>query len=243
LPQAWKEGDPVSEARKAALTEVVRRSGKGKPDSTKKSRCEINAKTNEQLDQDVISAAKAASEKAAREKVEAAKSAAAEAKRQKEEAAQREKDARDKAEQERKQAVQEKRDAEQAVRDHVKEIRDGIQDGSIKLLSATDLSAQTHKWDGKKIITTLSCFYADAGEYRCVGGRMRMDFGSFEPDVAEEGLKRNCDTISKSQRRSCLVKILFTYNGFDEMDIGSGLFGGKLTVVKPQFGSGEILPK
>ncbi|MGO9944425.1 MAG: hypothetical protein ACLPIC_16905 [Rhodoblastus sp.] len=241
LPQVWKEDDPISDIRKAALAEILRWAASG--DIIKKGRCEINAKTDAQLEQD----AKDAVEKAARDKVEAAKQAAAEEKRQREETlaeAKRQRAeaiAREKRDHEA--AEQAKREAAQAARDHVKEIRDGINDGSIHVLSATDLSAQTHKWDGQKIITSLSCFYADAGEYRCVGGRMRIDFTSFEPDAAEEALKRNCDTISKSQRRSCMVKILFTYDGFDEMDIGGGIFGGKVTVVKSQSGSGEILTK
>jgi hypothetical protein len=241
LPQVWKEGDPVSNIRKGALADVL--IWTYNPDLIALNRCKINAKTDTQLEQD----AKEAVEKNKRDKVEAAKQAAVEEKHQREEALAEAKRQREEAiameKQVREAAGQHTREAAQAARDHAKEIRDGIKDGSIKILSATDLSAQTHKWDGKKIITNLSCFYADAEEYRCVGGRVRIDFSSFEPDSAEESFKANCDTITKSQRRSCSLRILFTYAGFDEMDVGAGLFGGKITVVEPQFKSGEILSK
>jgi hypothetical protein len=242
LPQAWKEGAPMPAVRKAALAAITRE-WSAKPDVFKKLRCETNAKTDEQLSSEAKAAEAEAAAKAARDKL----AAEAEAKRQREEAAAQEKREKEEAiataKREREEAEQAKREAAQAVIDHAKEIRDGIKDGSIRVLSATDLSAQTHKWDGKKIITTLSCFYADSGDYRCVGGHLRIDFSSFEPDDVEEHFKNNCDTITKSQRKLCSLKLLFTYDSFDEMDTGGGFYGGKITVVKPQFGSGEVLSK
>jgi hypothetical protein len=230
LLQVWKEGDVLSEVRKTALDDVVRWTGD--TNVMAKNRCSVNSRTDAQLEID----ARAEAEKASREKADAAKQSAIEENRQREEKVAG-------AKRQREQEIEQSRSAEQDARDHAKDVRAGIKDGSINLLSAADLSAQTHKWDGQKIVTTLSCFYADADDFRCVGGRMRIDFASFEPDDAEATFKKNCDTITKSQRRACSLKILFTYEGFDEMDVGGGLFGGRITVVQAASKSGEILPK
>jgi len=234
------------------------------PDAFAKGRCELNAKADDQLDRVAKVVAAANTEIDVPDKAEAAKPTApaeketrdpaqavdqpaddqkgnshdalAEAKRQREEAIAHEK---------RYQMAlkKEKREAAEATRIRLKKIRDGIRDGSIRPLKASRLSDKTHKWDGKNIVATLSCFYAAAGEYRCVRGHVRADFSYFEPEAAEEGFKANCDTIAKSQRRSCSLKILFKYVGFNETVIGAGPLRVKITVVQPQFKSGEILSR
>jgi type IV secretory pathway VirB10-like protein len=118
LPQVWKEGDPLSDIRKGALAENLRWAANG--DVIKKDRCQINAKTDAQLEQDT----KEAVEKAKRDKAEAAKQAATEEKHQREDALAEAKRQREEAiaqgKRDREAAEQEKRESVQAARDHAK---------------------------------------------------------------------------------------------------------------------------
>ena len=86
---------------------------------------------------------------------------------------------------------------------------------------------QTKKWAGKKVQGTFSCFYADVDEFRCIANRARVDFTSLEPPEARKRLEDQCDTIERSNRKTCTVNIQFTY---EESDIRqNGLF--QMTVI------------
>jgi hypothetical protein len=124
----------------------------------------------------------------------------------------------------------------------LKRIADAFSSSSdFKVISAADLSVQSHKWDQKIIQVELSCFYADAGDFRCTGPHSRVDFTSLYPDSEREIIERDCDTITKSQTRKCRRTLRFTYEGFEEMDVG-GLFG-KITVARAGLNIGVIMPR
>lgn len=107
-------------------------------------------------------------------------------------------------------------------------------------ISAGDLSVQTHKWDMKILQVELNCFYADAGDFRCTGPRSRVDFTALYPDSERKIIERDCDTIDKSQTRRCRRTLRFTYESFEEMDVGG--FLGKLTVARAGLNLGVIMP-
>lgn len=184
-------------------------------------------------------AREAAARKAKEDKERAAREAAEEKERALREAKEEKERALREAREEKERAAREAREAREAAAEAARERREGIKNGSIVVLSASDLAAQTHKWDGKQIITTLSCFYADTDEYRCVGGGARVDFSSLEPSASRERIERNCDTISKSISRRCKVRVQFEYAGYTEMETGG--FFRKLTVVLPAAGLGTII--
>ncbi len=98
-----------------------------------------------------------------------------------------------------------------------------------KKLNATDLSVQTHKWDGKSIQTTVACFYADAEDYRCaVGGLgaadtlVRIDVTKIDPPEMKKVVEDNCDTIEKMKTRACRFVITFTYAANDRQEKADG---------------------
>ena len=107
-------------------------------------------------------------------------------------------------------------------------------------VSSQDLAVQTHKWDGKTIEVVLSCFYADLADYRCVGRGARVDLTTIEDEKSRAYIEKNCDTISKSDKRACTVTVRFVYESFDTMDTN---FGGKLTVIAAKDGVGTVLLK
>ncbi|WP_457798140.1 hypothetical protein [Methylocystis sp. S23] len=107
-------------------------------------------------------------------------------------------------------------------------------------ISAGDLSVQTHKWDMKILQVELNCFYADVGDFRCTGPRSRVDFTALYPDSERKMIERDCDTIDKSQTKKCRRTLRFTYEGFEEMDVGG--FLGKLTVARAGLNLGVIMP-
>ena len=103
-----------------------------------------------------------------------------------------------------------------------------------KRLNADDLGVQTHKWEGKSILTTAQCFYADKDEYRCgvINSRglmgdgttfVRIDFSQIDPPEMKKVIEDSCDTVEKMSSRTCRVQIVFTYSGYhsDEKTDGS----------------------
>lgn len=108
-------------------------------------------------------------------------------------------------------------------------------------VAAGDLEAQTHKWVGKVVETKLGCFYADVDEFRCFSGRFRVDFATFFPAAAQSAIQRDCDTISKSQRRSCVVTLRFKYVDYAPMDMPG--FVGRINVVTAKDNVGYIVKK
>src|SRR3954454_23182917 len=84
----------------------------------------------------------------------------------------------------------------------------------ITKLEGGDLAVETSKWKGKKIETVMSCFYADVEDYRCVGGRARLDFSTISNEEGKQLLEKNCDTIKKSSRDICTVRIRFVYEDY-----------------------------
>lgn len=87
-------------------------------------------------------------------------------------------------------------------------------------LSPIDLAAQTHKWDGKTVETTLRCFYADVNEFRCTAhlASMRIDFADLQPTDSRASIERDCDTLLKALSRKCMVTLRFVYSGFNEQE-------------------------
>ena len=81
-------------------------------------------------------------------------------------------------------------------------------------LDGSDLAVETSKWKGKKIETVMSCFYADVEDYRCVGGDARVDFSTISNEEGKQLLEKNCDTIKKSSRDICKVRIRFVYEDY-----------------------------
>ena len=107
----------------------------------------------------------------------------------------------------------------------------------VRKLSAADLAVQTKKWAGKKVQGTFSCFYADVDEFRCIANRARVDFTSLEPPEARKRLEDQCDTIERSNRKTCTVNIQFTY---EESDIRqNGLF--QMTVITAEDNKGVVV--
>lgn len=107
-------------------------------------------------------------------------------------------------------------------------------------LSPIDLAAQTHKWDGKTIETTIRCFYADMNEFRCTGhlAQMRIDFADLQPDSARAAIERNCDTVLKAMSRKCMVTLRFIYLGFTEQETNRS---NTLTVILAKDNLGTIV--
>lgn len=230
----WKKGDAVTPFRKRLLDEAS--NNQTSDEALKRKRREIATMTDAQAEQKVRAADEAARLKAAQEKREAE----GRAMQEKREAAEKAKREAEEARQAAKEEAERIKAAREEAAAKAKERREAIASGAILQLKASDLSAQTHKWDGKRIITRLSCFYADVSEFRCIGGGMRIDFSSFAPEEEEERLTRDCDTISKSMSPKCNVKILFTYKGFASHEVNAG-FTRAITMVIPENGEGEIL--
>lgn len=125
--------------------------------------------------------------------------------------------------------------------DRLKRIAEAfLASSDFKVISAADLSVQSHKWDHKIIQVDLSCFYADVGDFRCTGPRSRVDFTALYPDSEREILERDCDTLDKSRAKKCQRTLRFTYEGFEEMEVGG--FLGKLTVARAGLDLGVIMP-
>lgn len=103
-----------------------------------------------------------------------------------------------------------------------------LADDAPKKLTSTDLSVETHKWDGKLIQITAQCFYADKDEYRCavapiaMGIFVRIDFSTIEPDSMKKAIEDSCDTIEKMPTRACAANIVFTYENNDRQDKADG---------------------
>ena len=111
----------------------------------------------------------------------------------------------------------------------------------IKKLTSADLSVETHKWDGKTIEASFSCFYADKDEFRCIGvggGHVRADFSTLTPLEKREGLENDCDTIKKSSSKKCTVTIRFVYTGYSTQEANAF---SKLTLIEAQNNAGEIV--
>jgi len=117
----------------------------------------------------------------------------------------------------------------------------GARSDTVVRLKAQDLSAQTSKWVGKTVETTMSCFYADKDEFRCVGGGARVDFSSLQPEAERTKIESNCDTISKSAKSVCTVRFQFVYQSNRKVDTG-GLMG-QMTVIEATDDAGTIMPK
>ncbi|MDH7797196.1 MULTISPECIES: hypothetical protein [unclassified Beijerinckia] len=86
--------------------------------------------------------------------------------------------------------------------------------GPTKKLLARDLAAQTSKWDGQRIETTMSCFYADKNDYRCSGGGARIDISRVSNAQGREIVEDRCDTLTKSASRACNFRIVFVYGRY-----------------------------
>jgi hypothetical protein len=108
----------------------------------------------------------------------------------------------------------------------------------LKTLTAADLAVQTHKWEGKRVETRMSCFYADKDEFRCVGSRARVDFTEITNADGRKFLEENCDTIAKSGRPRCTVTIRFVYESNERVETGVL----PITYVKAEDNKGEVLP-
>ena len=119
----------------------------------------------------------------------------------------------------------------------------GAHADDVKKLSGADLAVQTHKWDGKTVETSGSCFYADVNEYRCVtfgvGGGARVDFSTLEPDAARKKIEDHCDTISKMLTKACIVRFRFVYESYDTHVSGSDV----LHIVIAKDNAGTIVGK
>lgn len=112
--------------------------------------------------------------------------------------------------------------------------------GEIVRVPSREISVQTHKWDGRIIETTASCFYADINEFRCIAeGRGRVDFTDLEPAAARADIEKNCDTTDKVAKSRCKVTLRFVYDSFEQMDTG-GVFG-HITIVKAKDDFGAVI--
>ena len=105
-------------------------------------------------------------------------------------------------------------------------------------LMARDLAAETSKWKGKKIETVMSCYYADIEDYRCVSGEgSRVDFSTISNEEGKEHLEKNCDTLSKSSRDICTMRIVFVDEDYERVENGR-----RLTMISAQDEAGEVFP-
>jgi len=104
-------------------------------------------------------------------------------------------------------------------------------------VSVSNLAVQSHRYDGKVIVTRLNCFFADASEYRCLGAsKLRIDFASLDNS---DDLDKYCDDIDKLYTSHCSVRVRFTYKGCEDFDIDGST---RITRVIADLDSGEILP-
>jgi hypothetical protein len=111
--------------------------------------------------------------------------------------------------------------------------------GDVVLVPSSELRERTHRWDGRTVETTVNCFHADIGEYRCTAGRhASIDFSDLEPYEARENLEKNCGTLEKSFSDQCTVTIRFIFESFDEMEIGAS---GRLTLVRARDDRGMVI--
>ena len=109
----------------------------------------------------------------------------------------------------------------------------------VKKLNASDLTVETHKWQGKKIETVMSCFYADVEDYRCVGGRARVDFSTISNEEGKQHIEQNCDTVDKSMSNRCTLRIVFVYEDFERREVNRS---ENLTYISAQDEKGEVFP-
>jgi hypothetical protein len=109
----------------------------------------------------------------------------------------------------------------------------------IKKLSAADLGVETRKWEGRKIETQLRCFYADKDEYRCIGGKARVDLSKISNPDGKSYLEDKCDTIERMVGNACLVTVRFVYSGYRKEETDGG---NKLTMVEAEDDTGEVIP-
>lgn len=107
-------------------------------------------------------------------------------------------------------------------------------DGYVRL-SGKELSLVTKKWMGKKVETRLNCLHADAAEYRCVGGGVRMTIHKISNDDGRQKVERDCNTLANSARLRCRFVVRFTYDGSRRTG-GTG----ELTVLDALRGEAEL---
>jgi hypothetical protein len=117
-------------------------------------------------------------------------------------------------------------------------------DDSPKRLTAEDLSVQTHKWDGKTIRTTVSCFFADKDEYRCIAGwservTVRIDFVAIEPESMKSVIEDKCDAVAKARGNACKLQATFVYLGNERQEHPDG---SVLMLIMAENGKGTFAP-
>ncbi|HLW92112.1 MAG TPA: hypothetical protein VKS78_12555 [Roseiarcus sp.] len=97
-----------------------------------------------------------------------------------------------------------------------------------KRLAASDLSVETHEWDGKSIQTTVQCVYLGANDYKCAvvpitgNGLVRMDFSSVDPPEMKKVIEENCDTVEKMTTKACRFQVEFIYELNDRQKNADG---------------------
>lgn len=111
--------------------------------------------------------------------------------------------------------------------------------GPAKKLLARDLAAQTSKWDGQRIETTMSCFYADRNDYRCIGGGTRIDVSRVANAEGRQWVEDRCDTLSKSTSRACNFRIVFVYGRYTTHRVSDR---SEITLVLPVGEVAELYP-
>ncbi|OJY00603.1 MAG: hypothetical protein BGP04_24000 [Rhizobiales bacterium 62-17] len=111
--------------------------------------------------------------------------------------------------------------------------------GPVKKLLARDLAAQTSKWDGQRIETTMSCFYADKSDYRCIGGGARIDISRVSNAEGREFIEDRCDTLTKSSSRTCNFRIVFVYGRYTTHRVSDR---SEITLILPVGEVAELYP-
>jgi len=111
--------------------------------------------------------------------------------------------------------------------------------GPTKKLLARDLAAQTSKWNGQRIETTMSCFYADRNDYRCIGGGTRIDVSRVANAEGRQWVEDRCDTLSKSTSRACNYRIVFVYGRYTTHRVSDR---SEITLVLPVGEVAELYP-